>query len=581
MRAVKVAAGFKMIDRLPADPGDRSRMLWLGVGASLVVGLIAWATGTLSGGVIAWWAFMIAAALVVFVLPMPLAVVSPLFMGLIGWLVDMLPTIILVGWSAVVLRWALVLWSERRWPRCCRWSWLLIGLALWTIVGVVVVPAVDLRHFMLLVAIQLLISGVMLAVVDTLETLEDRVRVISALTVFVVILSVGVLLEWVGLPVEEMQNDEVSTRVEEAYGLDAFTNAVGMTNYVRAKNAGAAELRRKVDRLVERTPDMPSASTYVPPFAAFDTSIVVRFDGSARAFEDALRSVDVELLYDNVGLAPMNTVPRLRSFPRNALTYAGVSVALFPVVFFLAWTGDRRRRLLGWAGVVSCLFGAGFSLARGAWIAILLAILYLAIDGRLPWRRKGQMLGAFLAAAALVTAFYLISYSVDPVTGRGGARGSIGTRQTVYEETVGVLRGKHFLLGYGTTKARAEEGAEGGRYVPRAGTHSTYLNYLFRTGVVGGLGIVAVYAISWLHARAGARVTEGRERLFRTLLAASIFSLAAHAAILSLYVEPAYTLTVALLLALAVAGSTNLPTSVLPWRETRVKSDAPAGAGVS
>jgi len=571
-----------MIDRLPAqDPGDRSRLLWVGAGASLVFGLIAWATGTLYGGVIAWWAFMIAAALVAFVLPMPLALVSPLFMGLIGWLVDMLPTVILVGWSTVVLRWALMLWGERRWPRCGRWMWLLVGLSLWTIVGVVVVPAVDLRHFMLLVAIQLLISGVMLAVVDTLETLEDRVRVISALTVFVVILSVGVLLEWVGLPVEEMQNDEVSTRVEEAYGLDAFTNAVGMTNYVRAKNAGAAELRRKVDRLVEGIPGMPSASTYVPPFAAFDTSIVVRFDGSARAFEDDLRSLDVELLYDNVGLAPMNTVPRLRSFPRNALTYAGVSVALFPLVFFLAWTGDRKRRLLGWAGVVSCLFGAGFSLARGAWIAILLAILYLMVDGRLSWRRKVQMLGVFLAAAALVTAFYLVTYSVDPATGRAGARGSIGTRQTVYEETVGVLKGKHFLLGYGTTKARADEGDEGGRYVPRAGTHSTYLNYLFRTGVVGGLGIAAVYAISWLHARAGARVKEGREQLFRTLLAASIFSLAAHAAILSLYVEPAYTMTVSLLLALGVAGSTNLPTSILPWRTTRAKSDSPASASVS
>jgi hypothetical protein len=571
-----------MIDHSPAqDPGDRSRLLWLGAGAALVFGLIAWATGTLSGGIIAWWFFMISAALVAFVLPMPLAFVSPLFMGLIGWLVDMLPTIILVGWSAVVLRWALVLWSERRLPRCGRWMWLLVGLALWTILGVVVVPTVDLRHFVLLVAIQLLISGVMLAVVDMLETLEDRVRVVSALTVFVVILSLGVFLEWVGLPVEEMQNGEVSTRVEEAYGLDAFTNSVGMTNYVRAKNAGAAELRRKVDRLIERTPGMPPASTYVPPLAAFDTSIVVRFEGSARAFEDGLRSLDIELLYDNIGLAPMTTVPRLRSFARNALTYAGLCVALFPLAFFLVWTGDSRRRLLGCAGVVSCLFGAGFSLARGAWIAVLLTILYLAIDGRLSWRRKGQMLGVFVAAAALVTAFYLVSYSVDPATGRAGARGSVGTRQTVYEETVGVLRGKHFLLGYGTTKARAEKGDEGGRYVPRAGTHSTYLNYLFRTGVVGGLGIMAVYAISWLHARAGVRVMEGREQLFRTLLTASIFGLAAHAAILSLYVEPAYTLTVSLLLALGVAGSTNLPISVLPWRRTRAKVDTPAGAGVS
>ena len=580
---MKTDRGFQMIDRLPAgDPGDGSRLLWLGAGVSLAFGLVAWGTGTLAGGVLAWWAFMVTAVLVAFVLPLPLALVSPLFIGLFGWLIDMLPTIILVGWSAVVLRWVLMLWRERRWPHCGRWMWLLIGLAAWTMLSVVVVPAADLRHFLLLVAIQGLISGVMLAVVDTLRSLDDRVQVVSALTAFVVILSVGVLFEWVGLPVEEMQNRDVSTRVEEAYGLDVFPNAIGMTNYVRAKNAGAAELRRRVERLAERTPDLPPVAVYAPPFTAFDTSIVVRFEGSARAFEDELRGLDIELIYDNAGLAPMTTVPRLRSFPRNALTYAGVCVALFPLAFYLVWTGDRRRRLLGLAGVVSCLFGAGFSLARGAWIAILIAILYLLVDGRLSWRRKGQMLGAFVAAGVLVTGFYLARYGVDPATGRAGAPGSIGTRQTVYEETVGVLQGKHFFLGYGTTTSRAEEGSrERGRYVPRAGTHSTYLNYLFRAGVVGGLGIVALYAVSWLHARAGAYALKGRERLFRTLLAGSIFSLAAHAAILSLYVEPTYTLTVSLLLALGVAGATDLPTSILPWRKARGRAEPRVPAGTS
>jgi hypothetical protein len=582
MPAVKTDRGFQMIDRLPAgDPGDRSRLLWLGAGASLAFGLLAWGTGTLAGGVLAWWAFMFTAVLVAFVLPLPLAFVSPLFTGLFGWLVDMLPTIILVGWSAMVLRWVLMLWRERRWPRCGRWMWLLVGIAAWTMLGVLVVPTVDLRHFMLLVGIQVLISGVMLAAVDTLRSLDDRVRVVSALTAFVVILSVGVLFEWMGVPVEEMQNREVSERVEEAYGLDAFPNAIGMTNYVRAKNAGAAQLRNRVEQLAERTPGMPEVSVYAPPLTAFDTSIIVRFEGSARGFEDVLGPLDIDLLYDNVGLAPMTTVPRLRSFPRNALTYAGVCVALFPLAFFLVWTGDRRRRLLGWAGVVSCLFGAGFSLARGAWVAILIAILYLLVDGRLSWRRKGQMLGVFVAAGALVTAFYVASYGVDPATGRAGARGSIGTRQTVYQETVAVLQGKYALLGYGTTKSRAEEGEERGRYVPRAGTHSTYLNYLFRAGVVGGLGIVALYAISWLHARAGAYAIEGRERLFRTLLAAAIFSLAAHGAILSLYVEPNYTLTVSLLLALGVAGATELPTSVLPWRKTPSKTESRAPARTS
>ncbi|MGH2735534.1 MAG: O-antigen ligase family protein, partial [Actinomycetota bacterium] len=255
-------------------------------------------------------------------------------------------------------------------------------------------------------------------------------------------------------------------------------------------------------------------------------------------------------------------------FPRNALTYAGVCVALFPLAFYLAWTGEGRSRWLGRAGVASCLFGAGFSLARGSWIAIAIAIVYLVVDGRIPWARKGQMAGAFLIAAALVTTFYVTKYEVDPVTGRAGARGSVGTRQTVYDETVGVLTGKHILLGYATEKARTESGSskEGGRYIPKAGTHSTYLNYLFRAGVPGAVGIMALYAIAWMHARAGARSTEGRERLFRTLAAAAVFGAAAHAAILSLYVEPTYTLTVSLLLALAMAGATDLPRSVWPWR---------------
>ncbi|MGH2790423.1 MAG: hypothetical protein ACRDJ0_05500, partial [Actinomycetota bacterium] len=68
-------------------------------------------------------------------------------------------------------------------------------------------------------------------------------------------------------------------------------------------------------------------------------------------------------------------------------------------------------------------------------------------------------------------------------------------------------------------------------------------------------------------ARATASSTEGRERLFGTLVAAAVLSVAAHAAILSLYVEPIYTLTVSLLLAIAMAGATELPASVWPWRQ--------------
>ncbi|MGH2734523.1 MAG: hypothetical protein ACRDKZ_02995, partial [Actinomycetota bacterium] len=390
---------LKIFDRLPSEASrDTSRLLWLATGLAVLTGIVGWATGTLTGGVIALWAFMVAAIVLGLVLPLPVALVSPLFMGIVGWLVDMLPTVILAGWAAVVVRWALLLVRERRWPRAGRWMWLPIALVAWTMLGVLVVTTADFKHFLLLLGIQGVISGVMLAVVDVLRDLEDRVRVVSALTAFVVVLSVGVLFQWVGIPVESMQNSEVSARVEEAYSLDAFPNAIGMINYVRANNAGAADLRGRVEGLVRQTPGMPDASVFAPSFSAFGTSLVVKFEGSARDFEGALSPLGIDLIYDDVGLAPMNTIPRLRSFPRNALTYAGVCVALFPLAFYLAWTGEGRSRWLGRAGVTSCLFGAGFSLARGAWIAIAIAIAYLIVDGRIPWARKGQMAGAFLIA---------------------------------------------------------------------------------------------------------------------------------------------------------------------------------------
>jgi hypothetical protein len=45
-------------------------------------------------------------------------------------------------------------------------------------------------------------------------------------------------------------------------------------------------------------------------------------------------------------------------------------------------------------------------------------------------------------------------------------------------------------------------------------------------------------------------------------------TVAAHAVILSLYVEPIYTLAISLVLGLAMAGATGLSRSILPWRNT-------------
>jgi hypothetical protein len=566
-----------LLDRLPSDsPGRTTRILWLTAVVATVVGIAGWASHTLAGGVYGLWAFCIAAIAVALVLPYPYAIVSPLFMGVLGWLLDMLPLVILVGWLAVVARFAVLLIKERRLPKGGRWIWLPIALAFWTSLGVIVINSSDFKHFLLLLGIQGLASGVVLTAVDRMESLELRTQLVEGLVAFVVLLSIAVTLQWVGINIEGLQSGETRKRVETAYGVDAFPNNIGMIKYARSVNAGSIELREKMLRLAREIDGLPPFEVFRPRYQAYENHLIVRFQGSARLYESRLEQEGIVLLYDNVGVAPANTVPRMRSFPRNALTYAGICAALLPLAFFLAWSGSDRRRRLGWAGVAACLFGAAFSLARGAWLAIVIGIVYLLIDGILDRRQKLQMLGAVAAAAVVLTGIFFVKYHVDPLNGRAGGGESISTRSDLYKDTLSILKGpkKYAILGYGTEKPRTESGTvkEEARYVPRAGTHSTYLNYLFRTGIPGALMILALYLIAGLHARAAARMTGARERLFSTLVAASIAIAGAHAVILSLYVEPVYTMAISLLVSLAMAGALSLPGKVM-----RIKP-APASA---
>jgi hypothetical protein len=564
-----------MLDRLArlpaASPGRSSGLLWAVVLASFGTGIIGWATGTLVGGVISLWSFSVCAVGLALVLPLPYALASPLYLGVAGWLIDMLPFVILVGWTAVILRWAYALLRARRLPRGERWMWLPVFLVIWTGLGVLVITSLDFKHFLLLLGIQVIASGTLLVVVDQLSDLEAKSQLVSGVIGFIVLLSVAVFLQWVGIPIDDLRNEETRERVEIAYGVDAFPNNIGMIKYARSVNAGNRELRKALGRLAERNRAIPEFVSFQPRFEAFENSLVVRFEGSARGVEDELSALDIDLLYDNIGLAPANTVPRMRSFPRNALTYAGISAALLPLAFFLSWTGTGRRKTIGRLGVVACLFGAAFSLARGAWIAIVIGIVYLVVDGAVTRRQKAEFTIAFLVAAVVLTFVFLFNYGVDPVTGRAGGGASISTREDLYKDTLQILRGDpiYAALGYGTERPRTESGTtkEGARYVPRAGTHSTYLNYLFRTGLPGALAIMALYGVAWLHARAAAHHKEGRERSFAALTATGVVIAAAHAVILSLYVEPIYTLMISLLLGLAIAGNLDLPVSVLPSRK--------------
>ena len=546
------------LERLPtAASGIKGRLLWLVCVLSVAVGLVGWGTQTLVGGVIALWSFSIAAAALALVLPLPYALVSPLFAGILGWLVDMLPFVILIGWLTVAARWFLGLVIERRLPRGGVVAWIAVGLVVWTGLGVLAITRLDFRHFLLLLGIQGLASAAVLAAADALRDRRDRLRMIAGLLTYVIVLSVAVLLQWFGIDIGALQNGETRRRVEVAYGVDAFPNNIGMIKYARSINAGARELRAGLDGLARRTPGLPAFDVFRPKFQAYENSLVVRFRGSARPFEDRLSSAGVRLLFDNVGLAPANTVPRMRSFPRNALTYAGICAALFPFGFLWRWGPDRRRRRFGTLAIAACLFGAAFSLARGAWVAIAIGILYLFIDAAIDRGKKREVTAAFVIAAIVLTGVFLIKYRVDPVTGRAGGGASVNTRAELYGDTLAIIKGplRYIVVGYGTERPRTESGTvkEGTRYVPRAGTHSTYLNYLFRTGIPGALAIMALYGFAFLYARRASTSNSSNDRVTPTMSAAAVVIAAAHAVILSLYVEPIYTLTISLLLGVAAS----------------------------
>ena len=338
----------RRLEGLPAaSPGPTARALWSVAIVSFLAAILFWIPHNLGGGVVAMWLFAISAVAVAFVLPAPYALVSPLFMGVAGWLVDMLPFVILVGAVAVVGRWVASLIVERRRPRGGRAVWLPLFLVGWTLLGIAAIGSTDIKHFLLLFGLQVLSSGYILAVIDSLGRMEERLHLLVALLVYVLLLSAGVLLQWFGLPLQQLQNNQVSQRVEAAYGLDAFANEVGMVKYTLSTNGGAKEFKKRLDSLKRSHPDIPAYKVIAPRLHAWGSKIVVRFEGSARAVESELASLDIELPYDNIGLAPSNQVPRMRSFARNPLTYGGACVVILPFAFFFAWTGDKRRRWLG------------------------------------------------------------------------------------------------------------------------------------------------------------------------------------------------------------------------------------------
>ena len=516
------------LDRLPSDVRGRiARGIWTITGVLLSVGIVTWAFGlsldTFVPGIVAMWCFAVAAVLLAWVLPLPLAIVSPLFMGIFGWLVDMLPYVVLLGWSSVVVRWGFGLMKERRLPGRGRWVWIPVGLVLWPALGATGVLPGRHRDLVLLLVLQVLASAAVVIMAECFERLEAQRWVVSALLLYVIVCSTAVFLQWTGVPLDALQDDRVSGPVERAYSLDAFADSNGMISYVRAADDGSEELRERLAAYRKDHQGVPAFEASRAPFGAYGTALVVRFEGSARAVEDQLRLFDIELLYDNVGLAPGNEVPVMRSFARDALTYAGICVAVLPLAFFFLWTERGRRRWIGRLAIAACLFGTVFSLARGAWVALAVGVLYLFVERFVTVRRLVQVGVAVIAGIAVLAGVFLVKYGTDPLRAREETTVDIGGR-ILDEVTIGDVNVIQMLLP------------------------------------------IALYVVAWLFARRGVYSQGEPSRTFSAMAATAVVIVAAHAALLNLYIEPIYTLTVSVVVGLAIAGVSELPGPLLPFR---------------
>ena len=78
-----------------------------------------------------------------------------------------------------------------------------------------------------------------------------------------------------------------------------------------------------------------------------------------------------------------------------------------------------------------------------------------------------------------------------------------------------------------------------------------------------------LYVLPGLQARTAARVRSGNEAVISSLAAMAVVIAAAHGTILSLFVEPAYALTITIVLGAALAGSLALSSSIVPWKARR------------
>jgi hypothetical protein len=127
---------------------------------------------------------------------------------------------------------------------------------------------------------------------------------------------------------------------------------------------------------------------------------------------------------------------------------------LLPFLLAWAWTGTRRQRLFAAAAAVIAMGPLLYSLNRGVWIGVILAVVYLAV--RLAARGKTALLGGIGLAAVLAVVVIFFTPLNSIVAGRleNGKSNNLRSHLNTLAITDAIASP---IIGYGDT--RQEQGS--------------------------------------------------------------------------------------------------------------------------
>lgn len=182
--------------------------------------------------------------------------------------------------------------------------------------------------------------------------------------------------------------------------------------------------------------------------------------------------------------------------PLPATNGWGSTLGLLTPFFVLSWllAPSARRRTIGWTIAAFALVPLVISTNRGAWLSIMVALVYFAI--RRAMRGDARPMFVVTTLAALVFTVVLFTPLAGVVSTRlNEAQVSNTDRESVYKQALDGTK-ESPLVGYGAP-ASTETG------LPPTGTHGLFWYVMFSHGFVGlALLLVAMLTLAFATAKA-------------------------------------------------------------------------------